>query len=110
MLVHAAAAVELVRGKSVHELKLDWRTKLALERALEVLGEAAGKVPGSVKAKYPDLAWRQMTALRNRLAHGYFSIDFEVLYRIAVEILPEQMPRLREIVTLEGADRPPQSP
>jgi uncharacterized protein with HEPN domain len=61
-----------------------------------------------VRARYPDLAWAQMTAVRNRLAHAYFGTDHAVLHRIASELLPAMLPRLHEIAAQEGADR--QSP
>ena len=64
-------------------------------------------MPEAVRAKYPALPWTRMTALRNRLAHAYFAVDHAVLHRVAAEFLPPLLPRLREIVDLEGADRPP---
>ena len=107
MLAHAEIAVELVVGLSAEDLRRDVRTRLALERALEIVGEAAGKVPNTVRARHADLAWTQMGALRNRLAHAYFGIDHALLHRIAGELLPPMLARLREIIREEGADRPP---
>ena len=110
MLTYAAIAVELVEGMSAKELLRDTRTRLALERSLEILGEAAGKVPEAVRARYPDLAWAQMAAVRNRLAHAYFGTDHAVLHRIASELLPAMLPRPREIAAQDGADRPSPDP
>jgi uncharacterized protein with HEPN domain len=70
------------------------------------LGEAAGKIPETVRARYPDVAWVQMTAVRNRLAHACFGTDHAVLHKFASELLPAMLPRLREIAAREGADRP----
>jgi uncharacterized protein with HEPN domain len=109
MLAYAAIAVELVEGARAEDLLRDIRTWLALERSLEILGEAAGKIPESVRARYPDLAWAQMTALRKRLAHAYFGTDHAVLHRIASELLPPMLPHLHEMVAQEGADRPSSS-
>ena len=107
MLLHARLATELIAGVSADDLVADHRTRLAVERALEVLGEAAGKVPAEVKSRYGDLPWSRMVAVRNRLAHGYFTVDHAVLHRIAAELLPPLLPRLAEVAALEGADQPP---
>jgi uncharacterized protein with HEPN domain len=55
MLTRASLAVELVRGVAPSDLSTDHRTRLAVERALEILGEAAGKVPEAVRANCPAL-------------------------------------------------------
>jgi uncharacterized protein with HEPN domain len=46
-----------------------------------------------------------MIALRHRLAHGYFAVDYAILHRIASELLPPLLPRLAEVIAAEGADR-----
>ncbi|HET6469280.1 MAG TPA: HepT-like ribonuclease domain-containing protein, partial [Geminicoccaceae bacterium] len=81
--------------------------RLALERALEIVGEAAGRIPGEVQARHPDIPWRAMIGARHRLAHGYFALDRALLWRTAREVIPATLPRLHEIVRLEAADRPP---
>ena len=102
MVAYAEAAVTLVAGMSAGAVEADVRTRLALERAIEILGEAAGKVPAEARDRYPDLPWAQMVGLRNRLAHGYFSVDPAVLHKVASEILPSLLTRLREVSGLEG--------
>lgn len=105
MLVHARLATELVAGIAAEDLAGDHRTRLAVERALEVQGEAADKVPATTREMYPDLPWSRMIALRHRPAHGYFAVDYAILHRVASQLLPSLLPRLAEVVTLEGADR-----
>lgn len=79
-------------------------TVLALERALEIVGEAAGKVPPEVRTRYLDLSWQAMIGARNRLAHGYFGLDHKLLWRTARDVIPALLPRLREVVRLELAE------
>jgi uncharacterized protein with HEPN domain len=107
IVAHAEIAADLVASAPLDAIVADTKTRLALERALEIMGEAASRIPQPVRDRYPDLPWAQMTALRHRLVHGYFGIDHEILYRIAREVIPATLPRLSEIVRLEGADRPP---
>lgn len=85
----------------------DIKLVLALERALEIVGEAAGKVPKEVRSRYPDIPWQAMIGARNRLAHGYFGLDHALLWRTVREVIPGLLPRLQDVASLEGADRRP---
>lgn len=63
-----------------------------------MLGEAANRVPEDVRPKYPDLPWIQMIAARNRLIHGYDSVDFDILWEIIQNDLPILIIRLEDIL------------
>ena len=63
-----------------------------------MLGEAANRVPEGTRTKYPDLPWLQMIAARNRLIHGYDSVDFDILWAIIKNDLPVLIARLKEIL------------
>ena len=79
MLAHAKEAVETAHGKTRADLDQDRLLSLALTRLLEIIGEAANRVPNDFQTKYPELPWLQMIGARNRLIHGYDSVDFDVL-------------------------------
>ena len=70
ILAHAKEAVELSSKKSRQDLDSDRLLNLALTRLLEIIGEAANRVPEDVQIHYPNLPWLQMIAARNRLIHG----------------------------------------
>jgi len=76
ILSHAREAVDICRGKTRDNLDSDRLLNLALTRLIEIIGEAANRVPESIQVKYPDLPWMQMIGARNRLIHGYDSVDF----------------------------------
>ena len=95
-------AVRIVAGLSPDTLTREEEKLLALERALEIVGEAASKIPSPVRARYPDVPWPQMIGLRHRLAHAYFGTDHAILYRVARDLLPPLLPRLREINEAEN--------
>ena len=107
IVAHAEIAADLAASTSLDDIVADPKSRLALERALEIVGEAASRIPLTIRDRYTDLPWAQMTALRHRLFHGYLGIDHAILYRIAREMIPAALPRLHEIVRLEAADRPP---
>lgn len=97
MARYAETAVRLVGSMTLEELQADERTSLALERAIEILGEAAARVPQEWRDRHPDLPWREMIGTRNRLAHAYFATELFVLHEIAIRLLPPLIPRLREV-------------
>ena len=81
-------------GTSFADFKGDERTYDAVIRNMEIIGEAARNVESEFQAQYPDVEWRAITALRNILAHGYFSIKDEILW----DIVENKVPRLEELI------------
>ena len=60
----------------------------ACVRSVEVIGEAVKNIPPELREKHPDVEWRKMAATRDRLIHGYFSIDFELVWDIVQHKIP----------------------
>ena len=58
-------------------------------RNLEVMGEAAKKMPASVQQAHPQLPWSQMYRMRNRISHEYFGLDYATIWRVATQHLPQ---------------------
>lgn len=57
----------------------DEKTKYAVVRSLEVIGEATKNIPKSVRQKYKNVPWRQMAQMRDKIAHFYFGIDYDIV-------------------------------
>jgi uncharacterized protein with HEPN domain len=75
----------------------------AITRSLEIIGEASRNVPDPIKLEYPDIPWKSMTGLRNRIIHGYFDINYDIVWDVITVKLPEIKPKIQEIVrTLES--------
>jgi uncharacterized protein with HEPN domain len=68
---------------------------------LELVGEAATHIPIEIRDSYPLVAWRQIIATRNRLIHGYFGIDIDVLWSIIRDDIPALIDELEKIVNKE---------
>ena len=98
ILSHSREAVEICRGRKRSDLDSDRLLNLALTRLIEIVGEAANRVPASIQEKYPDLPWLQMISVRNRLIHGYDSVDFDILWAIVNQDLPSLIIRLETIL------------
>ena len=76
ILEYAGKAQSFLKDISSPEtLKEDEKTLLAVVRALEVIGEAAKRVSEDIRVKYPDIPWREMAGMRDKLIHEYFGLD-----------------------------------
>jgi uncharacterized protein with HEPN domain len=82
MLDPAREAVELTAGHARAEFDDDRTLKLAIVRLLEVLGEAAARVPEGFRSQHSELPWAEVVGLRNRLIHGYYEVDYDVVWQI----------------------------
>jgi uncharacterized protein with HEPN domain len=102
MLDAAKEAVDLSSGKSRYDIENERVLNLSLVRLIEVVGEAANRVSTEGRDKYTDIPWPQIIGMRNRLVHGYDSIDFDILYQTVVEDLPLLIAELEKIVLPEG--------
>lgn len=93
---HAEAAIEFVAALPNHEaLAADRRTFWAVIRALEVIGEAARHVPADFRHAHPEISWRGMTGMRDKVIHDYFGVDAAVVWRTVREDLPPVCESLR---------------
>jgi uncharacterized protein with HEPN domain len=75
---------------------------LALVRLMEVVGEAAAQIPEEIRARYPEVPWRDVADFRNRLIHGYDAVDFDILWTIIQSDLPPLIRHLETIIDYEA--------
>jgi uncharacterized protein with HEPN domain len=88
MLDYARTAIDLLGPADAAALEKDKRTLLAVSKAIEIVGEAASKVSAECRAELPHVPWRQAIGMRNRLIHGYSSLEAEVLVSTVHKDLP----------------------
>jgi uncharacterized protein with HEPN domain len=101
MLDHALEAAAMVEGKTRADLDKDRQLNLALVRLLEIIGEAATRIPREEQVRYSDVPWSEIVSLRNRLIHGYDTVDFDILWQIMNQDLPGLIKALRKAVAKE---------
>jgi uncharacterized protein with HEPN domain len=101
MLDHALEAVAMVKGKTRADLDKDRQLNLALVRLLEIIGEAATRIPKEDQVRYPDISWAEIVSLRNRLIHGYDTVDFDILWQIVNQDLRSLIESLRKALVEE---------
>ena len=98
MLDHAREAVEMASGRTLDELASTRMLNLAMTRLVEVIGEAASRVPDDFRARYEEVPWRMIADSRNRLIHGYSTIDLRVLWDIVQDDLPPLIGQLEAVI------------
>lgn len=98
ILVEANYLVERSEGLSFEEFVESDTLQRAFVRSLEIIGEASKKVPGEFRAQYPDLDWRAMVGMRDRLIHDYFGVDFEIVWDVVRNRIPELRDRVSAIL------------
>ena len=76
-------------GMSFDDFTNDDKTIDAVVRNFEIIGEAANRVPDNFKSDHPEIEWRRMTGLRNRIIHEYFGINYVTVWKIKEENIPE---------------------
>lgn len=77
----------------------DETLRRAFVRSLEIIGEAAKQVPEATRRRASDLDWRGMTGMRDRLIHGYFGVDYELVWDVVRRRVPELREELRRLLT-----------
>jgi len=98
MLDAARKAVRFTTGRSRADLETDEQLALATVRLLEVLGEAGRNVSEECRRDYPAIPWRQIAGTRDRLIHGYFDVDLDIVWEIVSEDLPRLLPQLKNAI------------
>lgn len=95
----AREAMEMARGQQRGDLDADRKLCLSLVHLLEIVGEAANGISPEFRQEHSDLPWKRMTGMRNRLIHGYFDVNLDIVWQTVTEDLPLLIHRLENLVT-----------
>ncbi len=98
MLDAARAVHEYLAGKTADELIKAHVLRDAVERRVEIIGEAASHISPGFRAEHPQIPWRQIIATRNILAHHYGGIDHVILHRIVITHIPVMIAQIEAIL------------
>ena len=107
---YAREAVDLLGTKSLDELRLDRTLQFALLHLIEVVGEAATRIASEFKQQHPAVPWAKAVGMRNRLIHGYESINLPIVFNTIQHSLPPLIEQLEELLDSTTSELPPLAP
>lgn len=88
-------------GLSKKDFLQDETLKRAFVRSIEIIGEAVKKLPADIKDKYPLLEWRAIAGMRDKLIHDYFGVDYDIVWDVVTNKVPELHEKIQEILDSE---------
>jgi uncharacterized protein with HEPN domain len=98
MLEAARKVRTLTRGLGFDDVMGDFRTRLALERSMEIIGEAARRISAGFRKEHDEIPWQGIIGLRNVIAHEYGELDHQRLYTVARQGVPKLIRTLDQIL------------
>ena len=101
MLDAAKEAVEFATGKSRKDLADDRKLSLAIIKSIEIIGEAASKVTETCRVENDNIPWKDVISMRNRLTHGYFNVNLDVVWETIQTDIPDLIATLEKIIQQE---------
>ena len=95
----AQKAIEFTEKCTRQDLDKDEKLALSITRLLEILGEAAKGVSEQFRKQHPNIPWKQIAGTRDRLIHGYFDVDLDIVWKIVADDLPALISQLEKALS-----------
>lgn len=94
-----SAAIRFTEGRSREDLDRDQMLAFAVLHAIQIVGEAAGKINAEFRDQHPQIPWALITGMRHRLVHAYFDVNHDILWTTATESVPELLAQIDRLLS-----------
>jgi len=91
-------AGRFIKDTAYEDFASDEKTNYAVVRCIEIIGEAAKNIPENIRRKYPDIPWKKMAGMRDKISHFYFGIDMKKVWLAVKRDIPKIKPQIRKIL------------
>jgi len=105
IIKHLKDVVGFIESLDFDGFLVDTKTVSACAFTLGQIGELAGKMEESIQAAHPEIPWRSLKGLRNRVVHDYENVDFSVLWAILTKDVPQVLTQFEAILVQESKDQ-----
>ena len=88
----------LIADVTYEQFAGDFRIHFAVVRALEIIGEATKRLPSDLRDQYPAIPWKGMAGMRDRIIHGYDTVDLQIVWDVVKRDIPQIRPQVQQIL------------
>jgi uncharacterized protein with HEPN domain len=96
---------EFTTGMTFEEFSYDRKTIHAVIRCFEIIGEAVKNLPGEIKAKCPEIPWREVAGMRDKIIHEYFGVSLQIIWQTIEEDLSSLESAIGRLIDEAGQDQ-----
>ncbi len=100
MLAAMESIERFIEGMTFEQFQRDDKTASAVVRKLEIIGEAARNIPEEIKQRHPEVPWKEMAGMRDRLIHAYFGVDYTLVWTTIRNRVPAARRMIQKVVTV----------
>ena len=93
---------EFIAGMDLDSFQEDDKTASAVMRKLEIIGEAVKQIPDEIRQKNPEVPWKEMAGMRDKLIHFYFGVDYHLVWKAITERLPHVKQEIEKLLQAAG--------